>query len=154
MGLVVIVVVLVFLHGKKEKNESTGMSFDACTCKEMCMSCPWSHVSYLLSSFLMIYYLVKMQGERAERERERNQIFLSDVRRFNLSIIERHFFSSLLQLLYTLQYNTVVVTSFLCAGVCVCVCVRVYTHAQMQRQTGEEEKNARRVRRTYTQAYS
>lgn len=152
IGLVVIIVVVVvlvlavLLHKKrendKEKNESTEMSFDACTCEETCMSCPWSHVSYLLSSFLMIYYLVTIQGKKRRETKREN--FLSGVRSFDLLIIERHFFSSssLLQLSYTQQYNTIVVTSFLCAGVCVCVYVYVcvYTHAQMQRQTGEEEK--------------
>lgn len=166
IGLVVIIVVVVvlvlavLLHKKrendKEKNESTEMSFDAYTCEETCMSWPWSHVSYLLSSFLMIYYLVTIQGKKRRETKREN--FLSGVRSFDLLIIERHFFSSssLLQLSYTQQYNTIVVTSFLCAGVCVCVCMCMCAYIHTHKCKGKrvkKKKSAPRAR-IHTSAYS
>jgi len=66
-------------------------------------------------------------------------------------------FPSLLQLSSTsyMPYNIIVmVTSFLYAGVCmyIYICMYVCTHTQMQRQTGEERKKARRVH-AYSQLY-
>ena len=143
MGLVVIVVVLVFLHGKKEKNESTGMSFDACTCKEMCMSCPWSHVSYLLSSFLMIYYLVKMQGERAEREREKPNFSIGCSTLQSINNRTPFFLIIVTIVIYAaVQYCSGDLV-FVCGRMCVCVYVCAYIHTHKCKGKRVKKKKTR-----------